>query len=220
MTLPRPHDATATVHMPRRVSACRWQFNGQPEGEEPRRLMGRDAAWATRLEGEICRRLQGACVLPCSDGTLKVVNDCYALRSLPCIDEGGAGGGTVEGARAVALAGRQPAHSDAPEPAEGRLCDLADDDMPLSAMLAVMDGTVLWVFPRGCGSADGDGGDGGDGGELLSLRVGELLVWRGDLVHAGAGYAHEHFRVHAYVDPPRHIYYRPPGKTNRCLPAA
>ena len=40
------------------------------------------------------------------------------------------------------------------------------------------------------------------------------MVWRGDLVHAGAGYAAEHVRIHAYVDSP--AYERPYGKTNLC----
>ena len=39
---------------------------------------------------------------------------------------------------------------------------------------------------------------------------------RGDLVHAGAGYAEEHVRVHAYVDTPEHIYRRPRERTNLC----
>ena len=73
-------------------------------------------------------------------------------------------------------------------------------------MLAVQAGTRLWVYPDGCaGSA-----------RLLPLQVGDVLVWRGDLVHAGAGYTAEHVRVHAYVDPPAHVYERPFGKTNRC----
>jgi len=46
----------------------------------------------------------------------------------------------------------------------------------------------------------------------------QVLVWRGDLVHAGAGYVRTHTRVHAYVDPPPHIYQRPRGRTNLCGP--
>ena len=111
--------------------------------------------------------------------------------------------------------------------------------MPLSVMLGVMPNTGLWIFPAGCcgaecgGDAAGGGAAGGGvaGGEdgcgeegcgeegafLLPIGVGEIVVWRGDLVHAGAGYAEpEHFRVHAYVDPPARIYQRPKGKTNRC----
>ena len=83
-------------------------------------------------------------------------------------------------------------------------------DVPLSVLLAVMEGTKLWVFPRGC--ADDEAAF------VVRLDVGEILVWRGDLVHAGAGYSCEHVRIHAYVDPPAHLYARPKGKTNLCRP--
>mmetsp|Transcript_38854 Transcript_38854/g.125601 ORF Transcript_38854/g.125601 Transcript_38854/m.125601 type:complete len:113 (+) Transcript_38854:487-825(+) len=106
---------------------------------------------------------------------------------------------------------------------------LADADMPLSVMLGVMPNTGLWIFPAGCCGAEcggdaaggdaagGEDGCGEEGAFLLPIGVGEMVVWRGDLVHAGAGYAEpEHFRVHAYVDPPARIYQRPKGKTNLC----
>ena len=51
---------------------------------------------------------------------------------------------------------------------------------------------------------------------LVELELGDMLVWRGDLVHAGAGYDVEHVRVHAYIDTPDHIYRRPRGRTNLC----
>ena len=88
-----------------------------------------------------------------------------------------------------------------------RLSELSDDDMPLSMLLAIQEGTCFWVFPTGCNGA----------ASLLELSVGDILVWRGDLVHAGAGYAVDHVRVHAYIDPPREIYERPKDQTNRCV---
>ena len=51
---------------------------------------------------------------------------------------------------------------------------------------------------------------------LVELELGDMLLWRGDLVHAGAGYDVEHVRVHAYIDTPSHIYRRPRGRTNLC----
>ena len=109
-------------------------------------------------------------------------------------------------------------------------------------LLAVEPGTKLWVFPHGCKGGDGctGGDDGCDGGAdgcdandgtaaaadddtaavLVRLEVGEVMVWRGDLVHAGAGYATEHTRIHAYVDPPAKYYARPFGKTNLCRSSA
>ena len=76
-------------------------------------------------------------------------------------------------------------------------------------MLAVQPGTHLWIFPGGCSQPEL--------AYLQPIEVGELMVWRGDVVHAGAGYAADHVRVHAYIDPPAHIYVRPFGKTNRCV---
>ena len=61
-----------------------------------------------------------------------------------------------------------------------------------------MPGTGIWVFPTGCAEeacAIGDDCDAEDA-FLLPIGVGDIVVWRGDLVHAGAGYAEpEHFRV-------------------------
>ena len=178
-------------------------FNGQPLEETPRRLMGSHYTWARDFEGRFAEALQEAGVLHCTDGSLKTVNDCYALRSLPSPE-----GEEEDDDLAIARAGRQPAHSDCPEPVEGSLAELADDDMPLSLMLAVQEGTRLWVFPKGCQASDA--------AVLVRIPVGAMLVWRGDLVHAGAGYDVDHVRVHAYVDPPAGVYFRPRGKTNRC----
>ena len=214
----------------------------------------------------------------------------YALRSLPCaaaLPESGddARDGTAQDG--PARVGRQPAHSDASaavEPGATPLHALADADMPLSAMLAVQQGTRLWVYPSGCTKAeaaptvaplaagarvmarhggkapwyagkvaavradgsfdiaydDGDkeqavpphlvrpaaapaaaaegeaAGEAGEAPLLVELELGDMLLWRGDLVHAGAGYDVEHVRVHAYIDTPDHIYRRPRGRTNLC----
>ena len=57
--------------------------------------------------------------------------------------------------------------------------------------------------------------------DKVEIEVGDILVWRGDLVHAGPGYNVEHYRIHAYVDPPPAIYRRPRTRdgsltTDRC----
>ena len=95
-------------------------------------------------------------------------------------------------------------------------------------MLAVEPETRLWLFPNGCPAHAGaapagdaiaaamDGEPDAEDAVLVDIPVGAVLVWRGDLVHAGAGYAVDHIRIHAYVDPPPSIYERPRGKTNRC----
>ena len=180
-------------------------FNGHVAGEPPLRFMGTNGGWQTRLEGLFTDALADAGLLACADGAAsKRVNDCYALRSLPCAEDD-------EVAEAL---GRQPPHSDSPAAPEGmpQLADLDHANVPLSVLLAIMPGTKLWIFPNGC--------DAPDDAFVVHLEVGEMMAWRGDLVHAGAGYASEHVRVHAYVDPPSQYYARPTGKTNLCRVAA
>jgi hypothetical protein len=206
-------------------------FNGEAPGATRHRLQGRSFEWAPAVEALFTARLWAAGLLQCSDGSAKAVNDCFALRSLPHWGHsGGADGGKSEvgadGAdtggeeadETAALAGRQPAHSDAPPPQgdcgdDAWLTGLADEDVPLSVLLAVEKNTRLWVWPDGCPAG---GQPGNDGAELVRLSVGQMLVWRGDLVHAGAGYARQHTRVHAYCDPPAHLYRRPRARTNMC----
>jgi len=83
-------------------------FNGQSPDEAPLRHMGRSPAWAARFEAHFASALREEGLLACSDGSEKSVCDCYALRSLG-LGADAAGGDP-------ALAGRQPPHSDAPEP--------------------------------------------------------------------------------------------------------
>ena len=152
--------------------------------------------------------LEEAGLLTCSDGRTKSINDCHALRSLPCLPTGGLSD-VSEVDLAAAAMGRQPLHSDATLPAEGEkpLDKLPPADQPLSVIVAVEPNTRLWIYPDGC---DGDG-------ILVPLNVGDVLVWKGTLVHAGAGYAVTHHRIHAYVDPPHDIYRRRKG-TEPCTP--
>ena len=73
-------------------------------------------------------------------------------------------------------------------------------------------GSVALVYAGVCinaaGAADTLGSTEGFGALALLYAVLSAL--------AGAGYAVEHTRIHAYVDPPAHVYERPFGKTNRC----
>ena len=51
----------------------------------------------------------------------------------------------------------------------------------------------------------------------LTLNAGDVLVMRGDTVHAGSGYVRGHFgRLHAYLDHPS--VKRCPNTTDRHLP--
>ena len=184
-------------------------FNGQKDHEAPQRFHGRDDGWAPQLEVTLSEKLDRAGLLTTTDGRRKVVNDCYALKSAPCtpahFDQPGA-------ADVASTLGWQPAHADFPTMADGReLTDLQlpAADVPLSVMVAIEPGARLWIFPEGCESREN--------ALLVELNLGDILVWRGDIVHAGAGYHVIHYRVHAYVDPPPDIAQRQTG-TNLCPP--
>lgn len=97
---------------------------------------------------------------------------------------------------------RQAAHADyVPTPA---LCRASDAEMPLAVLVALQDETTLDVWPRSirCIGADTE--------ELahypliqrhtVALSAGDVLVFRGDLVHAGSAYDAENVRLHMYLD--------------------
>lgn len=88
----------------------------------------------------------------------------------------------------------QAAHTDyIPTPG---ILNAADDKIPLLFLLAVEDNTKLLVWPRSH--------------KLLTvirhvelhLNAGDAIVFRGDLVHAGASYDIDNIRIHAYLDSP------------------
>ena len=247
-------------------------FNGErPNAPQTAytRFHGAAETWRPLMTAFITSALDQNGLLHCKDGRAKHVNTCKALRSnATCATAEGegsrSGGGLGEGQpqgraarrraagtaasatisdvqpgvpvteEAAALMGRQPLHSDAPKPTRGTLAGLRDGDAPLSVMVALEPATKLWIFPSGC--------DHPEDALLVHLNVGDMLVWRGDLVHAGAGthampkahpppphtrpsppcanagYHVEHIRVHAYVDPPPDIYRRPHGATDVCQP--
>lgn len=57
---------------------------------------------------------------------------------------------------------------------------------PLGVLLALHDGTSLCL----------------DGGRAIELSTGDVLVFDGDQVHAGAGYDASNTRIHLYLDCP------------------
>lgn len=96
----------------------------------------------------------------------------------------------------------QAAHSDyVPDLS---LASVPDHQMPLSALLALMPGTKLNVWPNSsklsilnenllekvkpisC--------------EQIDLEAGDLLVFRGDFVHAGSSYENDNYRLHTFLD--------------------
>ena len=84
-------------------------------------------------------------------------------------------------------------------------CPLLCGDVPGSTLLAIDDDTTLQIFPNGC--RDGPG-------IQLRLCKGDLVYWRGDLVHAGSAYSTLNLRVHSYVD--SKAWKRPSDSTSPC----
>ena len=166
-----------TVQMGEALRASRWEaiFNGQPQNAEPQRFHGGGGdAWSRQMARFIEGTLDAHGLLCSADGRNKTVNTCMALKSAMHMQ-----GGSAVSADAAALLGRQPLHADAPPPIGGSIAELPDADKPLSVLVAVEPGTRLWVYPLGCTRPDE--------ALLVELNVGDILVWRGDVVHAGAG---------------------------------
>ena len=65
--------------------------------------------------------------------------------------------------------------------------DYADDECGISCLLAICEGTRIVI-------------DHGDNYRPLELNVGQCVFFKGDVVHAGAGYDAENIRLHAYYD--------------------
>ena len=83
-----------------------------------------------------------------------------------------------------------------PPPAEGN----ARPTVPLGCLVALMDGTTIDVWSgaigyelNGCGRRFER--------QTLVLNAGDVLLFRGDLVHAGASSAVLNVRVHCYLEP-------------------
>lgn len=74
-------------------------------------------------------------------------------------------------------------------------------DVPLVMFLATEDDTRLHVRPF-----DKDGAE-----ETVTLNAGDLVIFRGDLSHAGAAYDKNNLRIHVYID--SKLYKRRKGDT-------
>ena len=72
------------------------------------------------------------------------------------------------------------------------------DQVPLGCVVALQDGTVFDVWP---GSIRFNFEGHTFCHQQLVLNRGDVVVFRGDLVHAGAGFDHCNVRVHCYLEP-------------------
>lgn len=87
----------------------------------------------------------------------------------------------------------------------------SDDNIPLGCLIALESGTKLKVWPKSIRLSTMNEYIRSDyieeyGGPIkpieVTLNPGDALVFRGDLVHAGAAYAQKNNRVHLYLDSP------------------
>jgi len=83
---------------------------------------------------------------------------------------------------------------------------LTDEQMPLAVLIALMPGTRLKVWPHSARLAfqetDALREIKAIECEEVGLEPGDMLVFRGDFVHAGSGYQQDNFRIHYYLDHP------------------
>ena len=106
----------------------------------------------------------------------------------------------------------QAAHTDyIPDAA---LLETDDDTVPLLAVFALQNGTKLDVWPeshrlmrrprltRHTPKV---------ARKTVELDAGDVIVFRGDLIHAGSAYTARNLRIHAYLDHP--TVSRPPNRT-------
>ena len=94
---------------------------------------------------------------------------------------------------------RQLAHTDYIPDEELLTC--SSEDRPLLCVLALEDKTKLVVWPGSHKIINGRGRTMAPiQPKILWLDSGDAVVFRGDLVHAGAEYATENMRLHCYID--------------------
>ena len=78
------------------------------------------------------------------------------------------------------------------------------DNMPLACLVALSDGTKLCVYNYGINMIKTDSNITAISQRItpmtLLLKAGDVVVFRGDLIHAGGEYDEDNYRLHAYID--------------------
>ena len=84
------------------------------------------------------------------------------------------------------------------------LANADDSEMPLSALVALMPGTKLNVWPKSIRLSTTSESDLAKvkpiSCKVVELEEGDILVFRGDLVHAGSSYSEDNYRIHCFLD--------------------
>ena len=97
---------------------------------------------------------------------------------------------------------RQLAHCDYPQNIEFARCD--DENIPLGCLVCVDENTTIDVWQKSikipCLAEDLVKKVKPIERTTLKLEIGDIFVFRGDLVHAGSAYKTDNYRVHLFLD--------------------
>lgn len=106
--------------------------------------------------------------------------------------------------KSLAGCGRQAAHCDYVESHDIVTCP--DNMIPLGVLGSIEKGSKIVVWPKSHMLMYGLNNDLENDNKIefkeINLLPGDILVFRGDLVHAGAAYEKDNMRVHIYGDSP------------------
>lgn len=171
-----------------------WEPNGLPWYEcednkcqyDPRRQQtgATKAKWIDEITSLLTDKLDEEGLVDCAAGKKAVVR-VHGLRSV------GIEGYDTQADPEVQQDGDQAPHTDEHRDRYDKWVRTHPhpSDAPMSVMLAVMPGTRLRILAN-------------DRWNILNLKVGDVVVFRGDVLHNGLGYPTEHVRIHAYLYPP------------------
>ena len=152
-------------------------FNGVRKGElvsDGRRLQTvGEQEWKAEVGPKLTAKFRELGYLSSSQGE-KTLEVLCGLRSLPRLSK-----------RKL----HQPRHADSA--ARNSLRDRPTEDVPLAFLLALQDETKLHCWPFDT-----------DEKEIANLQEGDLIIFRGDLGHAGDEGDEENWRLHGYLDSP------------------
>lgn len=85
---------------------------------------------------------------------------------------------------------------------KGEFESTPDELIPLGCVAAVMDNSTLELWPGSMRVRSGRPSGAQIQRQTVSLNAGDLLVFRGDVTHAGSPYDKDNFRLHTYLDLP------------------
>jgi len=151
-----------------------------------------DAPWVAPLDAAVAEWLGSLnWMATTTQGTRRVV-DTHALRA------------GVDGNGLPATTPKQkPLHADSCIPDSHWHLRAPWGDAHLAMIIALQDNTKLHIYPFGRGGEE----------IIIALNAGDVLIFRGDLIHAGAEYTGRNVRIHMYLDSSAAPELRDPNRT-------